>query len=98
MKLFEDNRGFLFAFGFDPRLGVKNPNIIAWCDPGTKSWESKSTNQAGHIIVPFVVAPEFVFQSLGGAVVAYQPGRCIELSFVGSPYVFSLNIALAQAA
>jgi hypothetical protein len=98
MKLFEDSQGFIIAFGFDMREQKPHSRMICWCDPETKVWETTAANQAGWLTVPttMIVAPEFVFENLDRAVVAYQPGLCIELRRLGRPYVFALHILHAR--
>jgi hypothetical protein len=91
MKLFEDSQGFIFAFGFDMNARKPHHSMICWCDPETKEWEATSANQAGWLTVPTtILAPEFVFESRDRAIVAYQPGLCIELRRQGKPFVFTL--------
>jgi hypothetical protein len=96
MKLFEDSRGFIFSFGFDMRARSRCHNMICWCDPESKDWEPNAANQAGWVVIPHgSVAPEFVFESRDGSIVAYQPGKCIELRHGGrrlgvQPFVFGV--------
>jgi len=95
MKLFKDSRGFTIAFGFDVWQRRENANVISWNDPKTGAWEPLSTNQAGWNELPYLVDPEFVFES-DGKVIAYQPGRCTVLTFTGSPFVWSFTTLMAE--
>lgn len=97
MKLFETSGGFTISFGFDVVSRVKNKNIICWNDPTTGEWLIKPDNQAGYVSLPFDVAPEFLFEA-GGRIVAYQPGRCIELQYLGPPIVWGVNNVLGDIA
>ncbi len=95
MNLFQHSNGFVFAFGFDMAARKPDPRRICWCDPNTGEWEIKPTNLAGNYNLSYDVAPEFVRES-DGKIVAYQPGRCIELALIGAPYVWSLHTLQAE--
>lgn len=90
MKLFSTLRGFVFAFGFDPIKRSPNPRMIHWCDPDSGSWDISASNQAGSHRMSFTVAPEFV-RECDGKVIAYQPGKCIEATYIGPPDVWSIR-------
>ena len=102
MKLFQDSRGFIISFGFDVELGSPNPRMIAWSDFGNPVWAATSANQAGKCVQRFDVVPQFVHEC-DGRVIAYQPGRCIEMTYIGGPFVWSIKVMqpdepVAQAA
>lgn len=91
MKLFEDSRGFLISFGFDMLNRVKAPNMVTWCDPSTKDWEMKDSNQAGWNHFPFSVVPEFVHECSEG-IIAYSPGQCLVMTYVGGSTVWKFTV------
>jgi len=102
MKLFKHSQGFIIAFGFDMKNRVEHPRMISWSDPTTNEWETKPTNMAGSVMMSFTVNPEFV-REYKGDVIAYQPGKCIEMTFVGGPYVWRVttlqsDMALSEVA
>ena len=88
MKLFKHSQGFLFSFGFDMLERKEKPNRIQWNDPTTGEWEAKATNMAGFIDPSFACHPEFLFELSSGDILAYQPGMCLTLAFVGKPYIW----------
>ncbi len=90
MKLFQHSQGFIVAFGFDMVGRRPAPRLISWCDPVTKEWELATTNQAGTMSLSFAIDPEFV-RECDGKIIAYQPGKCIEMVYIGQPYVFSFR-------
>lgn len=92
MKLFKTSQGFVISFGFDMTERKPSPHVIAWCDPQTSEWETKATNTAGYNVMPFDVEPEFVHEIGRGKVVAYQPGKLIEMTFVGGPFIWTFNV------
>jgi hypothetical protein len=89
MKLFKTSAGFVFAFGFDMVKRVPDPRIICWCDPAGGEWETAVNNMAGWVQVPFDIAPEFI-RECGNKIIAYQPGVCAELQYIGTPMVWSI--------
>ena len=93
MRLFKTSSGFVIAFGFDMVRRCPDPRMICWCDPAspTRYWEALSSNQAGSNNLTFDVCPEFIFEH-EGRVIAYQPGLCIEMQYVGQPYIWSFRI------
>lgn len=95
MKLFKDSKGFVFSFGFDMNIRKENPSIIHWCDPVAKDWFPSAGNQAGWIELDFTVDPEFIFETVNG-IVAYQPGKCIVLNYVGGITVWSTTVMVAN--
>jgi hypothetical protein len=102
MKLFKNSQGFIIAFGFDMNKRVENPRMISWNDPGTNDWDPKSINQAGWVMMSCTIDPEFV-REYKGNVIAYQPGKCIEMTFVGGPTVWRFmtlqsDMALSEVA
>jgi hypothetical protein len=90
MKLFKHSQGFIIAFGFDMVQRREAPRMISWSDPTTGEWDTKSSNLAGSMTMSFTVAPEFVFEQ-SGRVIAYQPGKCVEMAQVGFPYVWRVT-------
>lgn len=90
MKLFQHSNGTLFSIGFDMDKRVPASRLICWSDPTTKSWEIQPGNQAGWMLAPFDLAPEFV-REVRGTLVAYQPGWCIEATYIGAPYIWSIR-------
>jgi len=91
MKLFRTSQGFIIAFGFDMLKRLEKPRMISWCDPQTNDWEPKSSNMAGYLAMGFTVNPEFV-RECDGRVIAYQPGKCIEMTFIGGLHVWSVRV------
>lgn len=94
MKLFQHFSGAIIAFGFDMTRREPNGSMICWSDIDGKTWEAKATNCAGwNIFHPGVVQsidPEFVFE-IDAKVVAYQPGLCIQMTFIGAPLVWAFS-------
>ncbi len=88
MNLFQHSQGYIIAFGFDMVKRVPNPQMICWCDPTTKSWETSAGNLAGNYVTTFELDPEFI-RECDGVIVAYQSGLCIEMHLIGAPYVWS---------
>lgn len=100
MKLFEHSSGTIFAFGFDMIERKPNPRRIAWSDTDgdlNGRWERLPTSNAGFNDFRFEIAPEFIFEA-NGKVIAYQPGLCIEMTFVGAPLIWSFNIMRPDSA
>ena len=93
MKLFQHSSGTIFSFGFDVVSGKPSPLRVCWCDPISKEWNASPTNQAGSNDMTLTVDPEFIFQVNSRSVVAYQPGICIEITYVGFPTVWSFSVA-----
>jgi hypothetical protein len=92
MQLFETSTGFIFSFGFDMIERKRSPNRMCWCDPKTKSWLMEPRNQAGTNDMIFELAPEFIREITGEHLIAYQPGICIELVYIGAPYVWACTV------
>src|ERR1700694_4617395 len=90
VRLFQYSRGFVVAFGFDMVKRQPNPHIIAWSDPSNGSWEANAANQAGFSLLQYAVNPEFVMES-DDKIIAYHPGRCVEMICVGLPYVWLIR-------
>lgn len=90
MKLFKHSQGFIIAFGFDMVKRCESPRMISWCDPTTGEWETKPSNLAGWQQMSFTIAPEFV-RECDKRVIAYQPGKCIEMFQIGSPLVWGFS-------
>lgn len=90
MKLFKHSQGFILSFGFSMENRKPHDRLIAWSDPSTGEWECRNDNQAGWTCFGFVVDPEFVHES-DGKVIAYQPGLCIEMIYVGGPTVWNIR-------
>jgi hypothetical protein len=95
VKLFEDSRGFVWAFGFDMIARRPEPSFVCWCDPETKEWDLDKSNQAGLFRIAKDVAPEFVIEA-DGKVIAYQPGLCLEFNYVGMPLIWSCRVLTAE--
>ena len=92
MKLFETSSGFIFSFGWDMVARKRDTSIICWCDPKTKEWEPKPDNKAGNYkLLGTIVYPEFVLEDKG-RVIAWQQGRCFELSHFGHRIVWVLRV------
>jgi hypothetical protein len=93
MKLFQHSNGALFAFGFDMDTRSPDPRIICWSDQDGKTWEATAGNSAGFWRAPkgIVIAPEFVYEA-NGRIVVYQPGLCIEMDYVGPPFIWAFRI------
>lgn len=90
MKLFQHSSGTVFSFGFDMVKRAPSTRMICWSDPATGEWEIKTTNQAGFILLSHSIDPEFV-RECNGTVIAYQPSKCLELQYIGPPYVWSVH-------
>lgn len=98
MKLFQHSSGMIIAFGFDMVARKPNPRRIAWSDTDgdvTGDWEIKASNQAGFWNSRFDVDPQFIFE-VNGKIVAYQPGLCIEMTYIGPPLVWSFRLMRAE--
>ncbi len=91
MRIFQHSQGFLVAFGFDMVKRCPSPRRVSWCDPSTGAWDMTSGNLAGWMNLSFTVNPEFVREN-DGKIVAYQPGKCIEMTLVGQPYIWNFSI------
>lgn len=90
MRIFQHSHGFLIAFGFDMVNRIPAPRRISWSDPVTQEWDSKSTNSAGWMDLNFPIDPEFILEH-DGRIIAYQPGRCIEMNFIGGASIWSIR-------
>lgn len=95
MKLFQHSDGFIISFGFDMAERKPEPRMICWSDPKTGEWETSSNNSAGWVKVPYDLETEFVFEA-DRRVIAYQPGRCIEMQYLGAPLVWGIYHMTAQ--
>ena len=94
MKLFQHSSGTVVAFGFDMLKREPNQRMICWSDPASNCWEALATNQAGSVLVPKTIDdinPDFVVESAQGAVVAYQAALCIDMIYIGSPFVWNVR-------
>lgn len=91
MHLFETSQGFVFAFGFNMNERKPDIHMVSWCDPEAKEWLPATTNQAGWQVFQFPINPEFV-RELPAGIVAYQPGRCLEFSYTGHPFIWSVTV------
>lgn len=89
MKLFEHSDGFIISFGFNMVERKRSPRMVCWSDPKTGEWEKKPGNQAGYFEVQYDLETEFAFET-NGRVIAYQPGRCIEMQYLGAPLVWGV--------
>lgn len=90
MKLFKTSNGFTMSFGFSPKTGEADPFRVWWDDPETHAWDCSTANRSGNFRLSFTVAPEFVFEC-DGKVIAYQPGKCIEMTYIGHPYIWQVR-------
>lgn len=90
MKMFKHSSGFIVSFGFDMDKRVPDKRIICWSDPQTCEWDMKTDNLAGWVRLPYDIETEFVFE-VDGRIVAYQPGRCIEMIQIGAPIVWAIR-------
>ena len=88
----------MFSFGFDMIERKINRKAIFWCDPVTKSWELSAGNQAGNYELIFDVEPQFIREITSKHVITYQPGICIELIYIGAPYVWAVNVLRSEDA
>lgn len=90
MRIFKHSQGFLVSFGFDPNMRMQTPRRICWSDPMSNCvWIAADDNQAGYIDMPFTVNPEFI-REIGGRILAYQSGKCIEMVLDGTPLVWRI--------
>lgn len=96
MKLLQHSSGMVIAFGFDMENRCADHHVICWSDFDGKTWEPAATNCAGSWRSRFAVAPQFV-RECEGVVIAYQPGICLEMTFLGSPLVWGFNPLQADA-
>ena len=95
MKLFESSKGFVFAFGFDMLNRRPDTKIVQWCDPVSKQWGVGLDNEASEMVLDFDVEPEFVREA-DGRIVAYQPGLCLEFTYVGYPMIWEIKVLKAE--
>lgn len=91
MRIFQHSQGFLVAFGFDMINRRPAPRRISWNDPTTGEWESKASNAAGWNDLSFTINPEFIREQ-GGRIIAYQPGKCIEMTLIGGAMIWSFSV------
>src|SRR6266576_3733646 len=91
MRIFQHSQGFLVAFGFDMVKRRPAPRRISWCDPSTQEWEMETDNCAGWNDLSFTLNPEFIREQ-DGRIIAYQPGKCIEMTLIGGPMIWSFSI------
>ena len=92
MRLYKESRGFLFAFGFDPLERKPDPRHIAWADPETGEWAPTTNNLAGSMHLAFDINPQFVRETNEGVLLCYQPGLCLELTYLGLPLAWSKRV------
>ena len=86
--------GFMISFGFNPATRLPDKQYIFWSRNG--NWEAKAENDSGSVRVDFDLAPEFVRETHNG-IMAYQPGQCVEMEFIGLPLVFMVKVLLPTA-
>ena len=79
MRLFKHSTGMILAFGFDPWNRCVAPAYLCWSSTFGGNWEPGKLG-ADRQLMDFDVAPEFVHELADRRVIAYQPGRCIELT------------------
>lgn len=90
MRLFQHSSGIVIAFGFDMEERRRDPHKIAWSDLDGQTWSPSVIGTAGWSVLSDIeINPEFVFEMPGNRVVAYQPGLAVEMTFVGTPLVWS---------
>jgi hypothetical protein len=92
MKLLKTDHGPIFCFGFDMVKRVENSKMICWNDPSTGEWEIKPENIAGCFFNIDVSDVEFAREMPDGTIIAYAPGRCLEIKLIGKPYLYSLTV------
>jgi hypothetical protein len=88
--------GRLFSIGFDPIANVAAPDSVFWMDADNNTWISDRNNSAGDIRFNFPVAPAEFISVKGEDVIIYRPGLCVELSFIGAPFVYQSTILRPQ--
>lgn len=90
MKLLRLANGATVAFGFNMDHRLPDATIICWSDP-EGGWEPTVDNQAGSYRFNQAGQPEFVRETETGFI-AYQPGLCIEATYVGLPMVYQFRL------
>lgn len=84
MRLIKTTTGLVVAFGFDIGMGLPDMHRISWRNP--KCPELDGWNDFERFI-----DPEFV-REIDGSLIAYQPGLCIEMTYIGEPMVWSFAL------
>ncbi len=93
MKRFKHSSGTEFVFGANMEAGDPQeiPNCISWNDPKLDEWETKKSNEAGHVLLNIKFYPQIIFEH-ENRVVAYQPGLCIEFEYVGGDFIWAVKM------
>jgi hypothetical protein len=89
MRIFQHSQGYLVAFGFDMVSRKPMPRRICWSDP-SGDWDMRTDNHAGWCDLSFTVNPEFIREN-AGRIVAYQPGKCVEMTLVDGPFIWNFT-------
>lgn len=92
MKMFKTSRGIILSFGFDVMGRKADPRRIYWSDLTGAGWDPADRRGADWATFPFDVVPEFIRETADGTVVAFMPGRCIELIPVTDPYIWRIRV------
>ena len=83
MNLIRLNSGFIVALGFNLHTHMENPRIVSWITPAEAS-------NYDWCEMPYDLTPEFV-RSTDTGLIAFQPGRLMEMSYIGGPHTFSFR-------
>jgi hypothetical protein len=92
MKFFKTSRGIVVSFGFDVWNRKPDPRRIHWSDILGVKWEPAGNSAADFATFPFDVLPEFIHETVDRTLVAYLPGKCIEMLPDDGPHVWRIRV------
>ena len=84
MKIVQMDTGHVVAIGFDMKNVLPNPRMVSWRMVG------EVNSPLDFNIVGYDLMPEFV-RTEGNRLLSYQPGRMMEMTFVGEPFGFAFH-------
>ena len=98
MKIFKAATGHIFFFGYDVFQRKEDAEIISWSDAdGTCPAELSVKSEAGwNVLKVGPIDPQFVYETRN-CIIAFQSGACIEISYVGAPFIWTFNVLRASA-
>jgi hypothetical protein len=88
MKLFQHSSGIIMSFGFDMVAREANKSLVMWSDHDGRTWDPDTSNAAGSLTWSSAGEVQFV-REFGDTLVAFAPGGCLEMRFIGLPLVFA---------
>ena len=92
MQMFKASTGHVFIFGYDMFQRKENVELICWSDAsGEFPLELSASSDAGwQRLTVDVIDPQFICETRD-CIVAFQPGLCIEISYVGAPFIWAFK-------